>query len=116
MAKLDLLTETGALLGFLLFAGPGEFDASMPRRDCTLERFRPSIGHELGDVISFAQGKPYRCNTQAVDGNILIRAHIHEGMSIVIERRPDGSCQWYVEKLFGRSAKNGQCKMHGEGA
>ena len=104
MADLDLLTETGALLGFLLFAAPAGLDADGLRRDCTLARSGASIEHELGDVISFAKGKPYRCNMRSDDGHMLIRADIHEGMSVVIERRTDGLCQWHVDKLFGRTA------------
>lgn len=116
MATIDLLSETGALLGFLLLAGPGGLDMDAHWRDCTFSQSRPAIEHELVEVIAFAQGKPYRCKVRTDKKNgALVRVHIHEGMSVVLEQRDNGTCFWHVEKLFGRSAKTGQCKAHTDG-
>ena len=111
MATLDLLTETGTLLGFLLLAGPGGLDTDAQRRDCTFAQATPPVEHELTGVIAFAQGRPYRCNVRPNGDDVSVLVHIHEGMSVVLLQRADGSCQWHVEKLFGRSAKTGQCRV-----
>ncbi len=109
---LNLLTETGVLLGVLLLAGPDELEAGARQRDCTFERLFGSefIGHELADVIAFAEGKTYRCNVRAIPGQTSILALIHEGMSVTVALRAGGACQWHVGKLFGRSASTGRCE------